>query len=262
MCIQCEREDVIQIYLSRKRDFGILSSEDHEALIQQAGICIFLIFKIYLKVRYVHVCLCPSSFVDNPLKRAKGKGMLPAIKREDVIEMFNHLPRNEDGLLSFHDIQREVYAFRENRIKEFKLVFPSIGIKPEPFNFEPGTLGVSSRTNGVRPKRIARVSTCVAPATMFQHMKGCTNSDVIDDTNRFLKRFASKITDIDSGCGPDITCNVRLLRDVEPKIPEPKRKGLKIPPWSDTCTMKGTGLGSLVKTTPSSSTWKRTTTIY
>jgi hypothetical protein len=37
MCMQCEREDIIQIYLSRKRDFGILSTDEHEALIQQAG---------------------------------------------------------------------------------------------------------------------------------------------------------------------------------------------------------------------------------
>lgn len=238
MCMQCEREDVIQIYLSRKRDFGILTSEEHESIIQQA---------------------------DNALKKAKGKGMLPALKKDDIILMFKHLQRNEDGLLSFHEIQKEVATFREHRIKEYKLMYPSIAAKPEPFAFETKCGALTKR----HQKRSARVSTSVAPATMFLHMKGQTNSEVLDTTNKYLNKFASKITDLDNQGGEGVTANVRLLRDVEPSTklyePKPRKKDgktIKISKWDTECNMRGTGLGSMVNAVPSSTTWKRTTTTF
>jgi hypothetical protein len=61
MCQQMEREDLVQIYLHKPNDMGMLSTEEQEAIINQA---------------------------DNHLKKAKGKAMLPQLTKEDIIELF------------------------------------------------------------------------------------------------------------------------------------------------------------------------------
>ncbi len=76
---------------------------------------------------------------------------------------------------------------------------------------------------------------------------------------------ASKITDIDGAkSGVSAVYNVRLLREVEPKCPDPYRRkdgSLVRPPWDDTSQLASTGMGSMVDAVPSSSTWKRNVTI-
>lgn len=61
MCAQVEREDLVQVYLHRPRDLGMLTMAEQDALINQA---------------------------DAHLKKEKGKGMLPKITKQDVIELF------------------------------------------------------------------------------------------------------------------------------------------------------------------------------
>ena len=61
MCMQLEKEDMLQIYLHRPRDMGLLTSKEQEQIISQA---------------------------DAHLKRAKGKAMLPVLTKQDVINLF------------------------------------------------------------------------------------------------------------------------------------------------------------------------------
>jgi hypothetical protein len=61
MCTQYEREDVIQIYLHRASDMGMLSPAEEEAIIAQA---------------------------DGHLKAAKGKAMLPRLTKDDIYAIF------------------------------------------------------------------------------------------------------------------------------------------------------------------------------
>ena len=259
MCLQFEKEDIIQIYLHRPRDLGLLSTAEQEAVVSQA---------------------------DAHLKRAKGKASLPRLWKKDIYELFRDVPRDEFGRISFHEAQNIILKFREDRIKEFKLVFPSIKTKvhdkggstttklPTLSGAETnaglddlnatGESQLSATEKKKTKKRLARVGESVAPATMFQKMKGLTNPDVIEQTTHYLSKHAFKISDIDQSASASMISNIKLLREVPPycKNPYPTKGENARETWNDNSTMKGVGLGSMVKATASSTTWKRKTTTY
>ncbi|KAJ1426635.1 hypothetical protein B484DRAFT_450593 [Ochromonadaceae sp. CCMP2298] len=248
MCLQYEKEDILQIYLHRSRDMGMLSSQEQEDMISQA---------------------------DAHLKKAKGKASLPRLWRKDIYEMFEDLSRDEFGRISFHEAQEAVSAYRADRIKELKLVFPSIkSSQPKEKLPAIATIGTGTIeeeggettpvTKKKRPKRISRVGDTVAPQTMFQHQKGLTNADIIQQTTNYLSKHAFKITDIDQKSSAELTSNVKLLREVPPycKNPYPKEGASARGSWDENATMKGVGLGSMVKSASSTSTWNRKVTTY
>lgn len=263
MCLQFEKEDIVQIYLHRPRDLGILTSKEQEMIVNQA---------------------------DAHLKRAKGKASLPPLHKKDIYELFKDTPRDEFGRISFHDAQNLILKFREDRIKEFKLVFPSIKTKPTEkgattgvkFPTIPGTETLGDGTmnvvddfnatgdtqNGLtkkkKKKRLARVGESVAPPTMFLKMKGLTNPDIIEQTTSYLSKHAFKISDIDQKSSAQMISNIKLLREVPPycKNPYPTEGPAAREAWNDNSTMQGVGLGSMVKSASSTSTWKRKVTTY
>jgi len=258
MCLQFEKEDIIQIYLHKSRDLGLLTSTEQEAVVSQA---------------------------DAHLKRAKGKASLPRLWKKDIYELFRDVPRDEFGRISFHEAQNLILKFREDRIKEFKLVFPSIKTKTQDKTVSSGTKlptlpgaetmgledlnatgesGMSTTEKKKRKKRLARVGESVAPATMFQKMKGLTNPDVIEQTTHYLSKHAFKISDIDQKSSAQMISNIKLLREVPPycKNPYPNKGASARESWNDNSTMQGVGLGSMVQAPASSTTWKRKTTTY
>lgn len=261
MCMQMEREDIVQIYLHKSRDMGLLTSKEQEMIISQA---------------------------DAHLKKAKGKASLPRLWKKDIYDLFKDVPRDEWGRISFHDAQNLILKYREDRIKEFKLVFPSIKSKPAEKDATastglklptvPGAEGEEtgenlnatgeSSFNGVtkkkKPKRLARVGDSVAPPTMFQKMKGLTNPDVIEQTTNYLSKHAFKISDIDQKATSSVISNIKLLREVPPycKNPYPTQGENARDKWNDNSTMQGVGLGSMVQACSSSTTWKRKVTTY
>ena len=95
--------------------------------------------------------------------------MLPVLKKTDLFELIKDLKRDEIGNIDFHELQKVVQNYRNERIKEYKLVYPSIKGNTLPLNLVKVPL-----------KKHARVSASVAPPTMFESMKGNTNSDIID----------------------------------------------------------------------------------
>jgi hypothetical protein len=82
----------------------------------------------------------------------------------------------------------------------------------------------------------------------------------------YLNKHAYKIADIDASNESAMTSNVRLLREVEPRCPDPysdPSTGKSVrDKWNNTGNIKGTHMGSMVKATPSSSTWKRNATLH
>lgn len=197
MCVQIERDDIASIYLHNKRDLGLLSNKQQESIIAQA---------------------------DAHLKRAKGKAMLPRLSKEDIREIFARTARDEFGTLSFNDMQQAIVAFRENRIKQYKRVFPELGGAEEvdPNAPPPSINGVGPDRTKKRQKAPAIVSTAVAPTTMFLRNQGLNNSDMISATTKSLARYAYQINEIDAtGDTSHLTYNVRLLRDVYPKAADP-----------------------------------------
>lgn len=270
MCLQLEREDIIQVYLHRPRDMGLLTSKEQEAITSQA---------------------------DAHLKKAKGKASLPRLQKKDVYELLKDLPRDEFGRLSFHDAQNVILKYREDRIKELKLVYPSIKttstdkaatgtlklpavtgastVEPDgdedhgnaDLNNMTGTNGGFDNTEKKkkRKKRLARVGDSVAPPTMFLRDKGLTNPDVIEQTTSYLSKHAFKISDLDQTAPASaVISNIKLLREVPPycKNPYPTTGEHARGKWNDNSTMTGTGLGSMVQSHSSSTTWKRKVTLY
>jgi hypothetical protein len=240
MCSSVEREDVISIYLHNKRELGLLSKKEQEAIIQQA---------------------------DGHLKRAKGKAMLPQISVQDIVDIFEDLERDVDGLLSFHQVQTAVSAFRESRVKQYKLVYPSIGGKKGgadnaqivPISSQGRKLKTKTKTRG------GKVSDAVAPVTMFQHDEGVGKSEVIDVTNKLLCKHASFITEMDNANDTSVVANVRLLRGTMNKFPDPyvdKRGRTTRDKWNQLAGIGGVSIGSKVKASRSSSTWKQKVTVY
>lgn len=176
--------------------------------------------------------------------------MLPVLRKEDVIDLLKDLPRDEMGRLNFHDIQATVTKFRLDRISEFKLVYPSIKGDTKPLKLVKAPI-----------EKKARVSAATAPPTMFMRMKGNNNSAIIDQTNKYLSKYAYKIRELDDTSGAGLTQNVRLLREVEPCFTNERKDMNRLKPWDGTSCMKGSSLGSLVKAVPSSSSWIRKFTL-
>lgn len=199
-------------------------------------------------------------------------------------------------MYSFHDAQNMLFAYRAERIKQYKLVFPQLTTKRNS-DSQHGTqagatsnsLAVTEKTNKEdsivlrkSPVRKSRVGESVAPTTMFQKMKGNTNPDLIAQvrdrrliftqssdnvffivkTGKYLSKHAFKITDIDAPSSVAMTSNVRLLREVPPYCKDPYQGKNKREAWDQTATMQGVGLGSMVLSAASSSTWKRKVTSY
>jgi hypothetical protein len=180
MCLQVEREDILAIYMKKRCDIGLLSIEEQESLILQA---------------------------DPKLKKAAGKSMLPQINKQDVYGIFavrlhshtlhvyfilldhcliiaQELSTDDEGYYSFHQVQVAIEAYREERIQNYKLVYPKItsgdARSKKKLDMMTGTQSSSARmTKNTTGKRKGKVSSSVACGTMFQFNKGQTNPDVI-----------------------------------------------------------------------------------
>jgi hypothetical protein len=250
MCSQIEREDILQIYLHRGREMGLLSKMEQEEMIAQA---------------------------DGHLKRAKGKAMLPHIKASDIYNILGHIEEDEYGYVSFHEVQKALMLYRKTRVKEYKLVFPSIAGGNQSKNKNKNKsdditmdMTLSKRQTSMKKskkkKKISRVSDIVAPKTMFQYNEGQNNVEIVDTTNKLLCKYASVLNELDSQNDTNVVANVRLLRTVEPTFKNPyisKKTGqISRPPFEFAKLAQGSSLGSGVKTANSSSTWKKKYTSY
>lgn len=274
MCMQIEKEDILQIYLHRGSDMSLLSSKEQEDIIAQA---------------------------DAHLKRAKGKAMLPRMTPPDVLGILEDLTRFPDGTVSFHEAQLEILKYRAERIKQYKLVYPTLTKKKKDTSaFATKDISATGATDGVavgsatgefsgsmtgntegislsttggggtkrRKPRVGRgkVSEAVCPKTMFMSMKGANNCDIIETTNKYLHSHAYKISTLDTANSPSMTANVRLLREIVPLCSNPyvdKKTGKDTRGgWNDTSQMTKTGVGSMVNCAASTTTWKRNTTAY
>ena len=246
-CVQYEREDIIRIYQQPgSGGIGLLTFAEQEAIIAQA---------------------------DGKLKKAKGKAMLPRLSKQDIIELFKDLPRDANGCFSFHEAQMKIKEYRELRIKEYKLVYPSIGGKSKEGSSKSGTTQTGAQTGTQtgtqalaktkKPMRKSRVSDIVAPPTMFMKNKGNSNADMVEQTMKFLSKHAYKITDIDRKSGAEMTYNIRLLREIEPRCKDPYKGNKQREPWDEQSQfVSGYGIGSKVDCVASTSTYHQKFTKY
>ena len=200
MCHQFEREDCLQVYVSEGRALCTLSEEQQNELISQA---------------------------DARMKSKRGKGLMPQLTKDEVRDIFEGVETSPDGTMRFHEMQQRVLAFREDRIKRMRVMYPLVARKPLRVGFGGSqTASRKSLTSTKRSRRTtAKVSPAVAPPTMFQKDKGLRNSDVATRINRMLCTRAYKICDIGDNT-PELTQNVALIRE------DDKDRELGEGPWS------------------------------
>ena len=194
MCAQFEREDVLQVYILPGRPLCTLSEAQQDELIAQA---------------------------DRRIKAQTGKGLMPQLTKNEVRELFDEVPRSPEGTMRFHEMQRKIVAFREERIKRLKVMYPVMQRKASGRAALRSSFGASrsavSFASSRRSRRSVKVSPDVAPATMFQKNKGLTNNSISTHTNHLLSTRAYKICDIEAGNSFELTANVRLIRENRPR---------------------------------------------
>ncbi|CAM9109049.1 unnamed protein product, partial [Hapterophycus canaliculatus] len=99
MCLQFEKEDILQVYLSGGRPLFVLNDAQKQEVIAQA---------------------------DSHLKTAKGRGYRRQVTRAEVVQLLSELLRDSAGLVSFHDAQKLILGYRQEQIARFKVIFPPI----------------------------------------------------------------------------------------------------------------------------------------
>jgi len=151
---------------------------------------------------------------------------MPQLTKDEVRDIFEGVETSPDGTMRFHEMQQRVLAFREDRIKRMRVMYPLVARKPRRVGFGGSTASRKSLTSTKRSRRTtAKVSPAVAPLTMFQKDKGLRNSDVATRINRMLCTRAYKICDIGDNT-PELTQNVALIRE------DDKDRELGEGPWS------------------------------
>ena len=113
---------------------------------------------------------------------------MPQLAKDEVRDIFEGVETSPDGTMRFHEMQQRVLAFREDRIKKMRVMYPLVARKPLRVGFGGSqTASRKSLTSTKRSRRTtAKVSPAVAPPTMFQKDKGLRNSDVATRINRML----------------------------------------------------------------------------
>eukprot|EP00903_Cladosiphon_okamuranus_P014353 g13327.t1 len=263
MCLQIEREDLLQVYISDGRPLFVLSEAQKEEVIAQA---------------------------DSHLKTAKGRGYRRQITRPEVVQLLADLPRDAEGFVSFHGAQKLIMRYREEQIARFKVIFPEVAtgsaksrsnraakspqgagaqsrdltlgkteIAEESASGLPlaSTMGASAvrlggceATRGGGASRKAKFGANVAPAEMFIKDVGFTPAGVANHTSKLLSTRAYKVGNIADGNDPGLTQNVKLIREDRPLEPG---QGA----WDPYACLRGQNIGGHVRSARSSTTAKR-----
>eukprot|EP01038_Epipyxis_sp_PR26KG_P014865 gene14865-19981_t len=233
MCLQFEREDIVKVYLHKSRDFGLLTKDQQEALIAQA---------------------------DPKMKKCKGKGYMPQLSKQEVIQLFEKLPADENGCISFHEAQKAIVKFRDDRIKQFKQVFPDNNRTILPKLNK--SINNDTKLSDTKLRLQATVSDEVAPVTMFRKMEGYTNPDLIELTTKTLGKHGFKIIEVGKKSSQEMTSNIKLLREAPPFCKDTRLYKDVLPEWNTVGNLEGANAGSFVNSNSHNSICKRKYTLY
>ena len=86
-------------------------------------------------------------------------------------------------MVEFNKVQATILKYRDDRVENYKRVFPRLTLGGGEDENEHKAKSGGSFISGVSSKRRrakrGKVSEAVAPTTMFMHMKGSNNADII-----------------------------------------------------------------------------------
>ncbi|KAG6578257.1 putative aspartyl protease family A01A [Phytophthora cinnamomi] len=183
MSARMEREDILAVY-----GMCSLSQEEEEEVVRQ---------------------------VDHLLKR------FPQYTPRDIEALLAPLPRNSDGNMSFHDMQRAVLKERLRRVVCMKERLHPALAEPVRNQFARTLTRVSAKKDGGLVNG--------APSSFFLKDVGATNVENATLVSRLLSTRAFQICQMEDGNSPELTQNVRLLR------PDKAQKGPEREPWNPNC---------------------------
>ncbi|DBA00207.1 TPA: hypothetical protein N0F65_007832 [Lagenidium giganteum] len=163
MSTRIEREDILAVYR-----LCSLTQEEEEEVIRQ---------------------------VDRHLKS------FPRYTKRDIEALFQPLPRDAQGCMSFHDMQRAIIKERLRRVVCMKDdVHPSLA--PPVQNKYKAAM-----------KRLTKTKDEVVPPSMFLKDCGLNGAENATLVSRLLSNYSFQICHLDDGNSPSLTQNVRLLRE-------------------------------------------------
>ncbi|KAG7384840.1 hypothetical protein PHYPSEUDO_002155 [Phytophthora pseudosyringae] len=186
MSTRMEREDILAVY-----SMCSLSQEEEEEVVRQ---------------------------VDHLLKR------FPQYTPRDIEALFAPLPRDSDGNMSFHDMQRAVLKERLRRVVCMKERLHPAVAEPVRNQF--------ARTLTRPPAAQSSALVNGAPSSFFLKDVGATNVENAALVSRLLSTRAFQMCQMEDGNSPELTQNVRLLR------PDKAQQLVEREPWSPNCQKK------------------------
>ncbi|RLN72771.1 hypothetical protein BBJ28_00022922 [Nothophytophthora sp. Chile5] len=182
-----EREDILAVY-----EMCSLSQEEEEEVVRQ---------------------------VDHTLKS------FPQYTPRDITALFASLPRDPQGALSFHDMQRVVLKERLRRVLCMKQRLHPALAAPIRNRFARTLTRMAAAKGGSEGGGVVNG----APASLFLKDVGATDAENATLVTRLLSSHAFRICQLQDGNAPELTQNVRLLRD------ERARQSQEREPWSANC---------------------------
>lgn len=90
-------------------------------------------------------------------------------------------------MVEFNKVQATILKFRADRVENFKRVFPrlTLGGDEEDMDKKVSKAGPMGGVPAKRRVKKGKVSEAVAPSSMFMHMKGSNNADIISTVCHF-----------------------------------------------------------------------------
>ena len=127
--------------------------------------------------------------------------VIPQFTKEDIQRIINPLSRDSQGLLSFHEMQKLIFQVRQDRVAKMKAKI-EIKLKDE----------LQAKLKAHRTRRLP-IGYDIAPPSMFRKNEGLNGSQNAVVVSKLLNTNAFKICTPQNSNKPEITQNVRLLRE-------------------------------------------------
>lgn len=168
---------------------------------------------------------------------------IPQYTTEDIERILKLVPRDEDGLMSFHDMQMAISKARAKHVRRLKDAMLALTksknkqAQTAPVE-EKDRLAEQVKKAGKKPA--AKVSRLVAPPTMFEADMGVSETENAVVISKMLAKHSFKICQVETGNNPQLTQNVRLLKD-----DYRYKEGQEV--WDNNCCLKGKQRGTFVK---------------
>lgn len=154
---------------------------------------------------------------------------IPQWSKDDIMDILGDLPTDEDGNMSFHDMQRAIQEARAERVRFMK--------KKAAAAIKRRKKGIETQAFEASKSKMPMVSH--KSSTVFMKGAGRTNAEIMIHTASRLHKESHQICSVETGNDPALTQNVLLLRD--------RTVGQGEKDWDGLCCVRGKNQGTYVR---------------